>query len=433
MHHLMSTSVQRRPAAAPRQRHTLKPAAITAAAVFALGAAPAAGYAQESASPRISFDGFGTVGVAYATDENADFVENPLRSEGTGHSSRLGAPLDSRIAGQLTLQATSRITGVLQVVVEQGQQGRYEPAVEWANLSYAFTPDASLRAGRIVMPLFLVTEARKVSYANPWVRPPVELYSLVPIYAWDGVDASFRRRIGDWTGSVNAALGRASADMEGGDVEAEHFWNVNAAMARGEFTGRVALMSGEVTVEAYAPLFEAFRGFGAEGEAIASQYEADGRRISFATAGLQYDPGRFFSMAELGWLDTQSAMGERMAGHVTGGIHLGAVAPFVTYARAALLSESSAAGLTLEGLPPEAAQAGAALNAGLNTLLGATPVQQNLTLGTRWDVAPGFALKGQVEFIDRLERSPGTFTNFQPTFEPGGSTRLVSVAATFVF
>lgn len=429
----MSTAVQSLCAAGAAAISILSPRVLAAAVLLAMGLAPANASGQESSAPFISFDGFGTIGVAYSGDRNADFVENPLRSEGAGHSSRLGESLDSRLAGQITVQATPRITGVLQVVVEQGVTGSYEPAVEWANLSYAFTPDLSLRAGRIVMPLFLVSEARKVSYANPWVRPPVELYSLVPIYAWDGVDGRYRRRMGEWMGSVNAAVGRTSAEMHGGDVEAEHFWNVNASLQRGELTGRVAVMAGDVTVDAYTPLFEGFRQFGPAGEAIAERYELDGRRIAFATAGVQYDPAPWFTMAELGWLESESAMGERMAGHLTAGVHLGPVAPFVTYARSTLLSESTAAGLPLDNLPPEAAQMAAQLNAGLNSVLAVAPEQQNVTVGSRWDVAPGIALKAQVEFIDRLEGSVGTFTNFQPTFEPGGSTRLVSVAATFVF
>ena len=57
----------------------------------------------------------------------------------------------------------------------------------------------------------------------------------------------------------------------------------------------------------------------------------------------------------------------------------------------------------------------------------------SFSMGGRWDVASGIALKAQVDLIDRLEDSNGTFTNFQPTFEPGGGTQLFSVAATFVF
>lgn len=429
----MSTADLRRGFAGPTTRPLLVRRLTVCSSLLALALFAPAASAQEVSTPRVSFDGFGTVGVAYSTDEAADFVENPLRAEGAGFSSRFGSNLDSRLAGQLTVEAFPRLTGVLQVVVEQGPMGEYEPAVEWANLSYAFTPDLSLRGGRIVMPLFLVSEARKVSYANPWIRPPVELYAMVPIYSWDGVDATYRRRLGEWTGTLNTAVGRASSEMRDGNVEAERFWIANAALQRAELTGRVAFVTGDVTVEAYAPLFEGFRAFGPAGEEIASRYDVDDTRLNFATAGLEYDRGPWFSMAELGWLQSESAMGERLGGYASAGLRLGAVSPFATWSRVGLLSEPSTEGLSLTGLPAEYAQMAAGLNAGLNTILRQAPVQQTFALGGRWDVVPGVALKAQAEFIERLEDSDGTFINHQPTFEPGGNTQLFSVAATFVF
>jgi hypothetical protein len=75
----------------------------------------------------------------------------------------------------------------------------------------------------------------------------------------------------------------------------------------------------------------------------------------------------------------------------------------------------------------------AQLNAGLNALLNSSPVQQNVAIGGRWDFMPGVALKAQLDFVNLLHRSSGTFINEQPGFEPGGSARLFSVATVFVF
>jgi hypothetical protein len=60
-------------------------------------------------------------------------------------------------------------------------------------------------------------------------------------------------------------------------------------------------------------------------------------------------------------------------------------------------------------------------------------VQRNLAIGGRWDFMPGIALKAQVDFINVMENSPGTFFNLQPGFERGGSAQLVSVGTAFVF
>ena len=83
--------------------------------------------------------------------------------------------------------------------------------------------------------------------------------------------------------------------------------------------------------------------------------------------------------------------------------------------------------------PPEVAPAAAQLNSGLNFVLRSNPDQRTIALGARWDVRSGVALKAQVDFMDLLSDSHGTFRNLQPTFQPGGSVQLASVAATFVF
>ena len=398
-------------------------------------ALPAGLMAQESEllTPRVSFDGFGTIGVAHSLDAAADFVENPTRGRGTGHTRRIDPALDSRLAGQITLEVGERISGVVQGVVELNTAGEYRPFLEWANLRFAFTPEASVRAGRIVLPMFLVSETRKVSFANPWVRPPVEVYGLVPIYSWDGIDATYRHRFGDWTGSLNSAIGQAASDIPGGRAAADRFWMVNGSLHRGSFTGRAAVASGRVDVDVFTPLFDGFRAFGPAGDAIAEKYEAADRTLHFGAVGTEYDHGSWFTMAEGAWTKTRSLMGERVAGYVTAGYRAGSFTPFATYSRVDLLTASSTAGLPLDMLPPEQAAFAGQLNAGLNTALRSPSEQQTFAVGSRWDVRPGVALKGQVDFIDRLSDSNGTFFNLQPTFEPGGSTQLFSVAATFVF
>jgi hypothetical protein len=180
-------------------------------------------------------------------------------------------------------------------------------------------------------------------------------------------------------------------------------------------------------------LFEGFRAFGPEGEALADRFEVEDTPFQFATAGVEYDPGTWFTIVEAGWINSSSAVGERVAGYITSGYRWGAVTPYATFARSKALSETSVTGLSLTGLPAEYAQAAAQLNAGLNSILGLSPVQQNLAIGGRWDFMPGVALKAQIDFIDQLGDSPGTFINLQPNFAPGGSTQVLSVATAFVF
>lgn len=389
---------------------------------------------QQTGLPRLAFDAFGTVGLVHSSEDEADFSWNPFQPDGPGHTRTISHGLDSRLGGQVTLDVTSKLTSIVQAVVDQNSDGNYAPHVEWANLGYSFTPRFTVRVGRLVLPAFMTSEHRKVGFANPWVRPPVELYGTVPLFSLDGADATYHLHTGDWTSALNASFGRTEAELsDGTEVTAEDAWNVNATFEHGSFTGRLALGGGELGIEAFGPLFDAFRAFGPEGEAIADRFEVDDTRFQFTSAGASYDPGPWFAMAEIARSQQNSVLGERLAGHLTGGYRWGRVTPYAVYSRSELLSESSHPGLSLENLPPGQMETAAALNATLNAILRSPPVQQNLAIGGRWDFRPGMALKLQVDFIDMLDDSFGTFINRQPGFEAGGSARLVSLALDFVF
>lgn len=393
--------------------------------------APAAPQADDA--PSVAFDGFGTAGLVWSSEDRADFAWNISRPDGPGHSTEVSAGVDSRLGGQLTLRVTPELSAVVQAVSEQDHEDRFAPSLEWAYIQYRITPELTVRAGRTPLPTFMVSQYRKVSYANPWIRPPVELYSLSPVFSGEGFEVTHRTRLGDWTNTVKISFGRAESEFPGGSAEATGTWNLNTTLRRGSFAARAAFATGLLDIDAFDPLFDGFRQFGPEGRAIAERFEVDETPFQFGTAGVEYDPGGWFAMAELGWADFNSALGERLAGYATGGWRVGPLTAFGTYSRAAELGETSVRGLPTAGFPPEPAQTVAGLNSALNAVLGAKVIQQNFALGGRWDFATGLALKAQVDFIDMLDSSPGTFINRQPGFEPGGSARVVSVATVFVF
>lgn len=412
-------------------------AALVGLAACLLGSSPAT--SQEDPTPNVSFNGFGTVGVVYASEDLADFVAHTTRPHGPGHTEKVSPDPDTRLGAQVTAAITPELTAIVQVVSEQRADGTYEPQLEWANVRYDFTPNFNVRAGRMVLPIFLVSDHRKVSYANPWVRPPVELYSLVPVFTLDGVEASYRWPLEDWNAVLTASYGRSEVGFPGAEegeeltAESEDAVHLVGRARRAGLTLHAAYGWGVLDIDAFDPFFDAFRRFGAEGVAIAERFQIDDTPFQSGSVGLEYDPGPWFGMAELGWIDTHSALGERLGGYASGGWRIGRLTPYATYGRMEVLSSTSAAGLSLSGLPPELAQRASRLNTGLNRFLRAIPIQQTLSIGGRWEMAAGVAVKLQVDFVDVLEDSPGTFINRQPGFERGGSARVVSLATTFVF
>lgn len=414
-----------------RKLMELAPTAALLAAI-GFGAVPAQ---ADDASPAVfTFRGYGTLAVVHSSEDQADFLGGAVIDHGAGHTQSWSADVDSRVAAQLTAKFGSKLSAVVQVEAEQESEGKYAPNVEWANVKYQWTPDASIRVGRIVLPSFMVSDSRKVGYANPWVRPPVEVYSLVPITTSDGVDASYRTFLGGFRTTFQATYGQNDLELPagGGKAHARDGWGIVAVTERGAASARASFLQGNLTIDSFNKLFDAFRQFGPEGAAIADRYDAEGAIFRFLAVGVLYDPGKWFVMAEWGTTKSASAVGDRDAWYVSGGYRFAKLTPYLTYSQGKAGSRTSDPGLTVAAYPPAVAGTAVALNAALDALLK-LPVQSTIGAGVRWDFRKDFDLKLQFDHSRRGAGSPGTLGNLQPGFRPGGSYDLVTVAVDFVF
>lgn len=406
---------------------------LIAAVVAVLVCVTSAG-AQVDETPNFSINGFGTLGVVYSDEDQADFASNLFVPDGAGYTREWSPEVDSVLGLQLTANLTPRFTGILQVVSEQRYDGTYTPAVEWANLRFDITPDLSVRAGRMVQPSFMVSEYRKVRYATPWIRPPKEVYDMIPVTNVDGIDVSYSFRFNRFTNSLRALYGTTDAKIpDGSEAHARDIVILSNTLEWGAATLFVSYSRYRLKIEALNPFFDAFRQFGAGGEAIADRYDVDGKRFEMMGFGLRYDPGEWFVMGEWARLNSRSFIGDVEGWYITGGYRFGKVTPYMTLARVKAQGNTSDPGLSLAGLPPAQAAQAAGLNAGLNQILGSAARQKSMSVGVRWDFFRNAALKVQYQYLDLDKGSPGVLTNIQPGFKPGGSVNLFSAAIDFVF
>lgn len=407
-----------------------KPFTVCAIALF-LHATTA--QAQIEDTPNLTFNGFGTVGVVHSDEDQADFGSGVTAPDGAGHTRSLSPEVDSRLGLQLTADLTPRLTGVFQAVAEQRYDDTYQPTVEWANLKFDITPELSIRAGRMILPIFMASEYRKVGYANPWVRPPQEVYRVIPVTNIDGVALSHQTRFDRFTNSLQVTYGGRDAKFVGGEVESRDGVTVANTLHWGATTLFASYSRSRLTAEFFDPLLDAFRPFGPDGRAIADRFAVDDTRFDIMDIGAEYDPGDWFVKGEWMRSRSDSILGDTHGWYLTGGYRFGAVTPYVTLARLHFDSDTSHPGLPLAGLPPAAAQA-AGLNAGLNQFLQlVATAQKSISVGVRWDFARNMALKAQYDHLDLETGSAGILINPQPGFEPGGTANVFSLTVDFVF
>jgi hypothetical protein len=408
---------------------------VAAAVLAACGAAHA-----DDDGPKLKLSGYGTIGVAHSDSRDADYLVDSFKPNGPGFTRAWNADTDSRLGLQASAELSPRLSAVLQVISQQRYDGSYRPTIEWANVKYSPVPDLSLRAGRIVLPVFMVTDSRRVGYANPWVRPPVELYSMVPVTSSDGVDASYRMTLSPSTSdTLEVTGGRSDAHfppsqgLGTGTAEVRRIFAIANTLESGFATARLNYGQARLTIPEYRVFEDAFRQFGPAGAAIAERYGVDDKLVKFVGAGVSYDPGPWFAMAEWAQFDTHSIIGKKSAWYVSAGHRWNKFTPYVTYAKLNGLSNTSDPGIPLAGLPPPVAAAAGQLNAVLNSQLAVLPSQSTVSLGVRWDLLRSAALKLQYDRVALGSGSHGVFGNIQPGFEPGSTVHLISATFDFVF
>lgn len=375
-------------------------------AVFAAACALAAANLQavepgepSSSAPRFSIRGFGTVGAAHSSIDRADFVGNTRQRRGAGFSDDWAFGVDSKLGVQFDAKLTERLTGVLQVVSQQLPNGKYTPQVEWANLKYQLRSDLSVRIGRILLAPFLVADSRLIGYGYPWIRPPIETYNLAQITKSDGINMSWRARLGSATNTIQASYGQQDEDFVFAapsiviivSPQVRQLVGITDTVESGPWLGRATFFTGNISLG------------NSEG------------RVKFYSLGAAYDSGSWFIQGEWSLLDSamrlQGATTQRRIGfYLSAGYRWREFTPYFTYSETA----------------PEGSQTAP------NVL---TVDQKTYSAGMRWDLARNTAAKLQ---FDRIKLGTqrgniGYFTNVQRGFPFAGSGNVASVAVDFVF
>jgi hypothetical protein len=389
---------------------------------------------ESARSPDWRISGFGTLGFARASEREADYTSSVFKASGTGHTRRWSSDVDTRLGVQLDATLARRWSAVLQVVSEQGLDNTYRPRVEWANIKYQATPELALRAGRITLPVFLMADYRKVGYAYPWVRPPVEGYDLLPVTSSDGVDATLRWSAGPVRNASQVFYGHSAVPLiDGLRVYGRGGVGISNTSDWGALSVRANAISAEISSNIGADLFAAYDAFGPAGQALTRRYALDHKRMMLANIGVNYDPGTWFVMAEAGRTVGHSFLGATRSVYVSAGWRWQALTPYATWARVRAEGATHDPGLPPQALPGALAPTAVMLNAGLNALLATIPQQTSVAAGLRWDLRTNMALKVQYDRVTPHDGSRGTFINTTPRFTSERTSHVASVALDFVY
>ena len=358
---------------------TTKTKSMFALAAIALCSASAR---ADDAQSMFKFSGFGTLGAVHSDLDTADFTGGGFKPNGPGATRSVSWGVDSRLGAQLDARLSNKLSAVVQVIAEQRYDNSTTPYVEWANLKYEVTPEFSVRAGRIALPTYVLSDSRKVGFANLAVRAPEPFYTILPITNNDGVDLSYRVSRGDVINTTTVFFGRNTIKIPKPLTEAKgtSMHGIVNNTEYGAMTFHVGYHEATVTLEPNIVKWP----------------------NKVLTMGLQYDPGTWYAIAEV--IQTRmNRINDRRGAYVMGGYHVGQFTPYVGYMRISQLNEI---------LFDESQTVG--------------------TLGVKWNFAKNADLKLQYEHVDLGPRANGRLLT-TPAFQRGSNFQLLSAAVDFVF
>lgn len=407
---------------------------------------PAPGRADDGSSV-FSVKGFGTLGVVHSDEDQADFRGNVFQPNGAGRTRSWDIGPDTKIGAQLTANFNDKWSAIIQGVSQHQFDNTYRPLLEWANVKYQATDQFSVRAGRVVLPAFLISESRFVGYAQPWIRPPEEVYFVSSITNSDGADITWQAPIGGATNTASAFYGVSDAKLASGRVQAQPAWGINDTLEINSWTLRAAFVSLNIDLEidSFEPLFSGLDQFGdiatqigfadAGGAAhgLVDRYDLNDLDVQIYTIGANYDPGPWFAMAEYAKFEGDGFLQDSDSGYVTAGVRIDKFTPYVTYAR--IKTDTFEENIPTAGLPGPLATGADQLSAGVNaSLAGFFTSQESYSVGVRWDFARNLDLKLQYDRLNLQDDTLGRLSNAEPGFDPSGErVNLFSAAIDFVF
>lgn len=375
--------------------------------------------------------GFGTASLSCFSSNDSDFVTNN-QPKGPGISGTCDTGVDSLLGLQIDAELTRQLEFGLQIIADRHADASFDPDFSIAQLRWHANDALTFRFGRMPTPTFLHSEDRQVRYAMPWVRPPLEVYGLIPTLYNDGMEFVFETVLKEWQIEWHGGISRFDFEIPDAatkgaldDVETENVYlnflvrNSNTLIKIGYFKFKVSAPS-----EAAIAIFDALEFFnGPPGSALVSDLEIKDSDSELISLGIRYDNNNWLAMGEYAYRTIDSYLRDQYGAYMTVGYHMDDWMPYFTLARR-----------WTKG--PDTDNRAGLLTPQLNTLLAYSRFDStSISLGLSRVLNEQATLKVQTDWIQPDDDSWGLYFNHSSDYDFNNpeSDWLFSLSLDFIF
>lgn len=399
-------------------------------------------HAQEASDgPSVKISGFGTGALTFTNTDDAQFAR-PNQASGVTKHPRTG--VDSNLGLQADVGVNAWLSFTAQGLVRKDAEDDFGAELAWAFAKARLSDHASVRVGRVGLPVFMISDYRNVGYANTLLRPPVEVYSQVVFNSVDGADLTWQQSFGGTSVTAQLAVGVTKAPLAGGyHLDGKSITALNLVAEHGPLTLRLGRADAKITISDSPQLNALLAGLRTAGAGykfgqlapLADAIAVDHKKASFTSAGLGLDWNDIVLQGEYAKRKTDSYVNDTRSWYLMGGYRIGPFLPYYAHASTRIdgAVANSVPGACPAGYPAACTPTMQTLYAGVARLRNAgngQGEQTSDTLGLRWDLYRSLALKVQIDRI-KPNNGNGLFLQAKPGFNQ--SVTVGAVALDFIF
>lgn len=292
----------------------------------------------------------------------------------------------------LALQGTFDVTDKSQVVMQLVGRGAddWDPQMEWAYLSHRPTNNLQLRVGKMRIPFFLYSDSLEVGYAQPWARPPQSVYGPIAVTSYVGADASYTLNFDNSSLIATGFSGFTDEDGNSGDVQLRNIFGLNLSWTDYIWTLRAVAATAEADID--ATRLGALAADNGITLPAGTTVLADGDDGNFFGLGATYDDGRWQIIGEVTRVELDGKFADTDSAYLSVGHRFGAWTPYLAFGWIESQDDDERTGAFIPGFVPE-------------SILNYD--REEFSVGTRWDITPGVAIKADITHARGLDDGPG--------------------------
>lgn len=345
-----------------------------------------AALATSAASAEVRINGFASIVGGKTLDSDQILY---------GYDDDISFKNESKFALQLSADLQEKLTATAQIIA-RGEDD-FDATFEWAYVTYEYSDELQLSAGKMRVPFYKYSDFLDVGYAYRWVRPPRSVYGI-PFSTYEGLSVVYNSQLGDWDSTLQGFYGAFDGDIDvfGNELPAElnNLGGINWSVSYDWFSARAAYIVADTSISidnSDSSNLSALNGIidvlNASGlTSTANDLITDEDETTFFGIGFSVDYDNFLFDAEYTQFEVEgSILAEQSQYYASAGYRIDNVIVHITYEKNDDEHDSSRFN-TLESIP--------LLNTNVNLALDSMRAESNVyTIGARYDFHPSAAFK----------------------------------------